>query len=124
MKNRIIVLDDDLDTLLVLKEALTFAGFQVMSIYHSDELFQLMDEFKPDLLLLDYILFGENGGDICLNIKHNPSTKDLPVILMSGYPRLTESMGSYQCDAMIAKPFDLDHLIEVVKDVINRVMIG
>ncbi|MDB5120784.1 MAG: hypothetical protein JWN56_2002 [Sphingobacteriales bacterium] len=124
MKKRILILDDDHDTLLVLKDSLTVAGFEVMDLYYSDHLPHLIEEFKPNLLLLDYILFGENGGDICTNIKHDPKTKDLPIVLMSGYPRLSETMGNYGCNAMIAKPFDLDQLIKVLNNVLDKVMIN
>lgn len=123
MKKRILIFDDDHDTLTVLKDSLTIAGFEVLDIYHSDNLYRLIEEFKPDILLLDYILFGENGGEICYGIKHNPITKNLPIVLMSGYPRLSETMGNYGCDAMIAKPFDLGELIKVLNDVLVNVMI-
>ncbi len=119
MTKKVLILDDDHDTLVALKDSLTLAGFYVMDLHHSDNLPKLIEAFKPDILLLDYILFGENGGDICANIKEDIKTKNLPVVLMSGYPRLSETMGNYGCNAMIAKPFDLKDLISVLNEVLE-----
>jgi len=119
---KVLVLDNDEGVLDVMQEALNYEGFQVRIIGETDNIFSVIDSFEPDLIILDYILSGVNGGEICHQIKANPKTTDLPVIIMSAYPRVIGSLGYYGCDDFIAKPFDLDDLVDRIKNLINRGM--
>jgi DNA-binding response OmpR family regulator len=122
MMKRILVLDNDEGILDVMQEALNYEGFQVKIIEETDNIFRVIDAFDPHLVILDYILSGVNGGEICHQIKANPKTTDLPVMIMSAYPRVIKSLGHYGCDDFIAKPFDLDDLTERIKNLINKGM--
>ena len=117
---KVLVLDNDEGVLDVMQEALNYEGFQVKIIEETDNIFSVIDSFEPDLIILDYILSGVNGGEICHKIKANPRTTDLPVIIMSAYPRVIRSLGYYSCDDFIAKPFDLDDIVERIKNLINK----
>jgi len=119
---KVLILDNDEDVLDVMKEALNYEGFEVKVIEETDNIFTVIDAFDPDLVILDYILSGVNGGEICHQIKANPKTTDLPVMIMSAYPRVIKSLGYYGCDDFIAKPFDLDDLTERIKNLINKGM--
>lgn len=119
---KVLVLDNDEGVLDVMQEALNYEGFRVKIIEESDNIFSVIDSFKPDLIILDYILSGINGGEICHQIKANPKTTDIPVMIMSAYPRVIKSLGYYGCDDFIAKPFDLDDITERIKNLINKGM--
>lgn len=119
---KVLVLDNDEGVLDVMQEALNYEGFHVKIIEDTDNIFSVIDSFSPNLVILDYILSGINGGEICHQIKANPKTTDLPVIIMSAYPRVIKSLGYYGCDDFIAKPFDLDDIINRIKKLINRGM--
>lgn len=110
MPKKILVLDDDDAVVDVLEAALEYANFTVRRGKESD-IFEEIKDFNPDLVLIDYILEGINGGEICHQIKHNSQTCEVPVILISAYPKVLLSLGDYGCNAFIAKPFDLDELI-------------
>lgn len=114
MSKRILILDDDDAILEVMEASLEYANFTVKIIDESKDVFSEIEEFQPDLILLDYILQGINGGEICHQIKTSPRTTGIPVILMSAFPRVLLSLGDYGCDAFIAKPFDLADLIQQV----------
>src|SRR3954470_8363937 len=114
MSRRILILDNDPGMLDVMQDVLHYEGFSVKAISDTDDIFKCITEYTPDLVLLDYILDGINGGELCAQIKKNPLTSHLPVIIMSAYSRVLLSLGNYGCDDFIAKPFDLD-------DFINRV---
>lgn len=115
MNNHILILDDSDAILDALNLAFNDEGYKTTTLDHCDNIIQKVIELKPDLILMDYLLFGINGGEYCHEIKTNPLTKHLPVILMSGYPRVIESLGNYGCDAFIAKPFELTKLLDTVK---------
>ena len=119
---KVLLLDNDEGVLDVMQEALNYEGFQVKAIEDTDNIFQVIDGFDPDLVILDYILSGINGGEICHQIKANPKTTDLPVIIMSAYPRVIRSLGYYGCDDFIPKPFDLEDIVGRIKSLTDRGM--
>jgi len=104
---RILIIDDDADVLDVMQEALKYEGFDVKIAERADDIFALIKEYDPQLIMMDYILKGINGGELCHQIKTNPETSNLPVVLLSAYPRVYNSLGTYGADEFIAKPFDL-----------------
>jgi DNA-binding response OmpR family regulator len=97
---------------------LSYAQFEVKSISGSDNLMALMEEFNPDLVLLDFRVSGENGGEICRQIKSHPRHNHVPVIIFSAYISHDEEILAYGCDAVINKPFDLFELIDKVNNLI------
>ena len=110
--NCILLIEDDAAVRAVIEEALS--DYQVVANDGSSDIFKLIKEHKPDLVLLDYILPNINGGELCHQIKTNPDTSTIPVILISGFSRVLYSLGSYGSDAILEKPFDLDKLLETV----------
>ena len=119
MKKNILVIEDDEDTLVLLEEMLRYSDFEAKGIRETRDILKVIDEVKPDLLLTDYILRGINGGELCHQVKTNPKTAHLPVVLMSAYPRVLESLGNYGCDVFITKPFDMNHLITSINDCLH-----
>lgn len=110
--NRILLIEDDKAVRAVIKEAL--ADYNVVATDDTSDIFKLIEECRPDLILMDYILPNINGGELCHQIKENPATSHLPVIIISGFPRILYSLGSYGCDAILEKPFDLQKLLETI----------
>lgn len=117
---KILVIDNDEAVLDVLNEALSYDDFEVKTTQTADDIFRVLDEFKPDLLLIDYILSGINGGEICHQVKSEAKTSKLPVIIISAYPRVLLSLGMYGCDKFVAKPFDLYDLTAQIKNCISH----
>lgn len=117
---RILILDDDKNILEVLEETLQYSNYNVKLITESKNLFDIINEFDPHLLLLDFLLFDENGGEICFKLKNNPKTQYLPIILVSAYSSLDQMQDIYGCDAYISKPFDLEPLLETIHTCIEN----
>ncbi len=111
---RVLVIDNDNDVLDVINEALTYEGFEVNGLLETPDIFPEIFVCKPDIIILDYLLNGINGGEICYQIKTSAATAQLPVIIMSAYPKVTNLPGHYGCNAFIAKPFDLEHIINCI----------
>ncbi|GAA4095066.1 response regulator [Mucilaginibacter panaciglaebae] len=116
---RVLVVDDDNDILDIMEEILTYEGYGVSSLDDTDDIFSEINRNRPDLIILDYILKGINGGEICHQIKTNPNTSDIPVILISAYPRVFGSLSNYGCNAFIAKPFDLNDITGRITELIS-----
>lgn len=110
--NTILLIEDDEAIRNVIYEALV--NYKVIATEDTRDILALIAEHKPDLVLMDYILPNINGGELCHLIKTNPETAGLPVIIISGYPRVLYSLGSYGCDSILEKPFDLSELLETI----------
>ena len=118
MLKRVLVLDDNQDILEIVHEALSYEQFEVKSTNESKNVMPFVKEFNPDLVILDYRVAGQNGGEICKQIKSNPEFSDIPVIIFSAYINHDDELLTYGCDAVINKPFDLVELIEKVNNLI------
>ena len=116
MRKRILVLDDHQDMLDVVQEALTYEKFQVRVTSDSSHIIDIANEYHPDLFIMDYKLIGSQGGDICRLSKANPQLENTPVIICSAYVNQHNDLSSCGCDAVIAKPFGLEELLEKVND--------
>ena len=119
--DKIFVIDDDKNLLQVMKSLLHLRGFNV-SIFRNWEIaYQLMKLFKPQLILLDVFLKGIDGLEVCQRLKASPFTKHIPIILCSGYPQIAErGIREYGAADFIAKPFELDDLINKMHSVLSK----
>lgn len=112
MKNKILIIDDDSAVLDILTECFTDEGYDVKAISHVSDIYDLIDSFQPNVVLTDYILNGINGGEFCTQIKM--AYQNLPVVILSAYPKVMLSLGTYNCDLFVAKPFDVFALLKQV----------
>ncbi|MDB5011860.1 MAG: hypothetical protein JWQ25_62 [Daejeonella sp.] len=116
---KILIVDDEKDVVDALEQTLRYSDYNVRSISDSKGLHQLIEDFKPDLLLLDFLLADENGGEICYKLKKDKATTFLPIILVSAFSNLAEMQSIYRCDAYVSKPFDLGSLLKTIKNCIT-----
>jgi len=119
MSKRILVVEDDHDILSLLKDVLENEGYEVTGLAYTDSILQNINQYHPDLVMLDFLLPGVNGGELCHEIKSNVFTASLPVIMLSAFPRVLESLGDFGADAFIAKPFDLTAMLQIVSGCFN-----
>jgi CheY-like chemotaxis protein len=118
---RILVIDNDPGILDAMQEVFNYEGYEVVIEEGDGDILDMVQKHQPDLLLIDYILNGINGGELCHQVKVNPVTSQLPVILMSAYPRVLQSLGHYGFDDFIPKPFDLSDLTSRVASHISKI---
>ena len=119
MLKRILILDDNQDILEIVHETLAYEQFDVKSTGDGTHVMPLVEEFNPDLVILDYRVAGTNGGEICRQIKAHPQFGEIPVIIFSAYINHQADLFAYGCDAIINKPFDLTELVEKVNSLLN-----
>jgi DNA-binding response OmpR family regulator len=122
MSQKILIVDDDHDILSVLKDLLEHEGYEVLALDYTDSIINNITKYNPDLVMLDFLLAGVNGGELCHEIKINSQTSWMPVIMLSAFPRVLESLGNYGSDAFIAKPFDIEVVLKKVKDCLENRM--
>lgn len=115
MSKNILIVDDSSDILDLLKDALEQEGYDVTALPYTENIITSISQYQPDLVILDFLLAGINGGELCHQLKTDPLSSHIPVIMLSGYPRVLESLGNYGADQFIAKPFDIEDLYASVK---------
>ncbi|MBS1525324.1 MAG: response regulator [Bacteroidetes bacterium] len=120
MKKHILIIDDDQDTLDIIKEVLFDAGYTVTTLTEIENIIEVVAKYKPDLVILDFLLQGINGGELCSQIKKNDRTHLTPVIMMSAHSRIIGSFEIFGCDDFIEKPFDNCCLVEHVTHLLKR----
>jgi DNA-binding response OmpR family regulator len=116
MGKTILIIDDDPNVLEILEEVLIYSNFTVKGMQGTNDILKAINDYKADLVLMDYILNGINGGELCHQIKANVKTAHIPVVLISAYPRVLQSLGAYGCDLFIPKPFNITDLVNNIND--------
>lgn len=110
-RTKILVVDDDIDILEIVTLLLVEQGYEVKALDHGETIFEDILDFKPGLILMDVMLGGMDGRAICKDLETNPSTSEVPVILISGTHDLVASIHQPGGpDDFLAKPFDLNQL--------------
>lgn len=117
--NKILVVDDDVDILSLVETILSMNNFDVQAISRWEDIYTKMDEFKPNLVLLDVMLGGADGRDICRNLHLNTKTKNIPVVLFSANPEMAKYIKECMAQDFVAKPFDISNLLKTVKTYVN-----
>jgi len=120
MSKKILIVEDDRDILDLLKDVLEKEGFEVTDLNHTESITKSIEKHHVELVILDFLLPGINGGELCHDIKCHPSTASIPVIMLSAFPRVLESLGNYGSDAFIAKPFDVGELVRTVNNCFDK----
>lgn len=116
MAAKILVLEDDRAILEALEMALQDGGYEtVSSTQDGERLENLLREGLPDLILLDILLSGHDGRDICKQLKAQEATKHIPVVMISAHPAAKDAAIEAGADGFLAKPFDLDELMAIVE---------
>lgn len=110
----ILLLDDDKDICVMVEAILTFAGHRVQSCSIPDQLPGLLAAAAPRLLLMDMLLSGTDGRDVCRQLKTKQVMPQLKIIMMSAHPDADKSCREAGADDFIPKPFDMDFFIEKV----------
>ena len=112
---RILCIDDDQDILDTLNIILTTEGFSVRVSTSPASIFQSIQEFTPDLILMDINMPNFNGLEICKALKAYISTENTPVIIVSSDESIDTAIDHFKANDIIKKPFSIDQIVEKVK---------
>ncbi len=126
MGAKILVVDDEYDVQKMIRIRLEKNGYTVITASSGNECIEKAAEEKPSVILLDVLLSGQNGFEVCKLLKANVKTKDIPVIMVTALlgesvqRRGTESGAEY----LISKPFDPEDLLWEIEDVLKKATAG
>lgn len=112
------IADDDPGIVDAVEMLLQFEGYNVTTTVDGATVLDMKEEL-PDLLLLDIWMSGEDGRDICRQLKAETLTKNIPVIMISASRDIAGSALEAGADDFLAKPFEMDVLIQKIEKLTN-----
>jgi DNA-binding response OmpR family regulator len=118
----ILVADDDLHILSLVRNYFRKRNFHVIEASDGDEAMQLVLEHEPSLVILDVMMPGQTGWEVCRSIREHPRLAGTGVIMLTGIGENLNEMTSplYGADAHIDKPFDFGELDRRIKETLAR----
>jgi DNA-binding response OmpR family regulator len=124
-KRRVMIVEDDHSVLKMLRFRLEYEGFSVLEAMDGEEAIQVVEAQRPiDLVLLDVKLPKRDGYEVCRWLKGNPSTADIPVIVLTGVEteiqRLADRCVEVGADDWIQKPLRTQDLLAKIHRVLDR----
>ncbi len=123
-KNRILIVEDEADILELAEYNLTKEGYDVVSARSGEEALKKIHSVKPDLVLLDLMLPGMDGFEVTRQMKRNPQTADIPIVMLTAKSEESDIVAGLELGAedYITKPFSPRVLIARARAVLRRSM--
>jgi two-component system phosphate regulon response regulator PhoB len=121
-KKHILLVEDEEDILELVKYHLDREGYEVAGITTGEEALNAVKSRKWDLVLLDLMLPGVDGLDVCRTLKADPETRDIPVVMLTAKGEEADIVAGLElgADDYITKPFSPRILIARLKTVLRR----
>jgi twitching motility two-component system response regulator PilG len=120
---RILIADDDPDALEILATVLRYAGYAVTGVSDGVQALQKVRDEKPALAILDIMMPLMDGYQVCEQIKQDPGTRHIPVIMLTARDvgEDVELALQKKADGYIAKPYDHNYLVQKVRHFLKDV---
>jgi len=118
MKKKLLVVEDEEGLRLFYQEELEAEGYEVLTARNGKEAIQLLEEERPDLIILDIVMPVMNGMEALGRILGKE--RKIPIILNSSYPGYREDFMSWAADAYVTKSTDLQILKDKIRELLEK----
>jgi len=120
-KALILVLDDDPDICTMIKMVLDYYGHSAMEADNEEKAKDIIHSNHIDLIIMDMLLSGADGTDICRRLKQDMKTSSIPILMFSAHPTAKETCLSAGANDFISKPFEMSEMIGKVDFFLEQV---
>jgi two-component system alkaline phosphatase synthesis response regulator PhoP len=126
---RVLIVDDDPDIVDYLSFFLEDEGFEVATANRCSTAREVIEEFRPQVVLIDALLPGKSGLELLVSLRQHPRWSDLPLVVVTGNDKLLEDdcqsyLGAHEGvrgpDGVLGKPVDRKSLLAVIRKVLDR----
>ena len=116
-QSRVLLVDDDPVIVRLLEVNFRLEGFHVRTASNGEEALEKAAEERPDVVVLDVMMPGLDGWEVCARMREDPKMADIPVVFLSARARDDDRSHGYALGVVeyVTKPFDPADLIEVVR---------
>jgi len=118
---RVLVVDDEIDTLNLLRMILEISGFEAVTTLNSTEALTLAEVEQPDCILLDIMMPHLDGFTLCKMMRLHPATANLPIVFVTAYSALDLEDRRLEAgaDMVLPKPVGMDILLKTINEAIT-----
>ncbi len=118
---KILIVDDDEDILLIVQTILASAGYSALTAHNGREGVDLALELRPDLILLDVMMPELSGWEVCTTLKNAPETRQIPIAMLTVKSEIRDLITGMQvgADDYITKPFTRRKLLSTVRKLLD-----
>jgi CheY-like chemotaxis protein len=120
MTKELLYIGNDVALYNAFKLQLSAMDFTLKKLSSANKLLNKLHRSKPDMLIMDFIQDDLNGGAICHQLKCDPKTNDLPVIILSEYTGMERYTSKFGCDAILNKLNANSNIINTIVKVFNN----
>jgi DNA-binding response OmpR family regulator len=120
LPKKILVVDDDPDIGLMLKTLLEFYGYSVTATERAEKTEDILRADQYNLLIMDMLLSGINGVDICGRLKKDELLSHIPVLMISAHSNARELCLNGGASDFISKPFDIQEILSKIKHLVAQ----
>ena len=115
----ILVVDDDPEIVALLTTRLGHRGYKVSSASDGHRALELAKRERPAVIILDVMMPGKSGWEVAKDLKHDPVTKDIKIVMLSAMGKTNELTAAINgADASLDKPFEFDELERIIKSLL------
>jgi DNA-binding response OmpR family regulator len=111
---KILVVDDDPDIGIMLKLMLEYKGYDAVVATSAERAEEIIEHESVKLVIMDMLLSGSNGTDLCEKLRKEENTKHLPILMISAHPNAEEICIAAGANDFILKPFDMQEILSRV----------
>jgi DNA-binding response OmpR family regulator len=121
-KNKILVVDDEVDLVETLRFPLEMEGYNVLVSYNGEDALNQARKENPDLILLDLMLPKLDGYKVCRLLKFDERYKHIPILMLTAKTQQKDKLMGQEtgADEYITKPFEIDELMKKIKVYLNK----
>ncbi len=122
MSSTLLLADDSLTIQKVVELTFADTDFEVVAVSSGEELLSRLPECRPDVIICDVIMPGKDGYQVCQEVKSNPESLHIPVVLLTGTfePFDRDRALAAGCSEVITKPFEARKLVEAVERLVKH----
>jgi two-component system, OmpR family, response regulator MprA len=119
---KVLVVDDEDNIIELIRLGLRYEGFHVEVASDGEEGITVAQRINPDLVILDVMMPGIDGLEVCRRLRDNPTTRDVPILMLTAKDEVGDRIRGLQmgADDYLTKPFDFYELLERIKAILRR----